>query len=92
MARLGLDYATVSAINPRIVYCSLSGYGVGGPLEQGAGHDANYLALARVLHRNGDDAPVYFDPPIADDSAKEYIRTRFPSVAGRADADPLTSG
>ncbi len=66
MARLGLDYAKISAINPRIVYCSLSGYGAGGPLEQAAGHDANYLAQAGALHRNGDDAPMYFDPPIAD--------------------------
>jgi alpha-methylacyl-CoA racemase len=66
MARLGLDHATVSARNPGLVYCSLSGYGVGGPLEQAAGHDANYLAQAGVLHRNGDTAPMYFDPPIAD--------------------------
>ena len=66
MTRLGLDYATVSARNPRLVYCSLSGYGWGGPLEQAAGHDANYLAQAGVLHRNGNAAPVYFDPPVAD--------------------------
>jgi alpha-methylacyl-CoA racemase len=66
MARLGLDYATLCARNPGLVYCSLSGYGVGGPLEQAAGHDANYLAQAGVLHRNGDAAPIYFDPPIAD--------------------------
>lgn len=66
MARLGLEYTTLSARNPGLVYCSLSGYGIGGPLEQAAGHDANYLAQAGVLHRNGDDAPIYFDPPIAD--------------------------
>lgn len=66
MARLRLDYAAVAARNPRLVYCSLSGYGIGGPLEQAAGHDANYLAQAGVLHRNGDAAPVYFDPPVAD--------------------------
>ena len=66
MTRLRLDYAAVAARNPRLVYCSLSGYGIGGPLEQAAGHDANYLAQAGVLHRNGDAAPVYFDPPVAD--------------------------
>jgi alpha-methylacyl-CoA racemase len=66
MARLGLDYATLSARNPRLVYCALSGYGCGGPLEQAAGHDANYLAQAGVLHRNGNEAPIYFDPPVAD--------------------------
>ena len=72
MARLGLDYATVCARNPGIVYCSLSGYGVGGPLEQAAGHDANYLAQAGLLHRNGDDAPNYFDPPVADTAASLF--------------------
>lgn len=72
MARLGLDYATVSSVNPRIIYCSMSGYGIGGPLEQAAGHDANYLAMAGVLHRNGDEAPVYFDPPIADTTASLF--------------------
>ena len=66
MARLDLDYATLAARNPGLVYCSLSGYGVGGPLEQAAGHDANYLAQAGILDRNGDQAPVYFDPPVAD--------------------------
>lgn len=66
MARLGLDYAVLSVRNPRLVFCSLSGYGSGGPLEQAAGHDANYLAQAGVLHRNGNDAPVFFDPPVAD--------------------------
>jgi alpha-methylacyl-CoA racemase len=66
MARLGLDYASLAARNPRLVYCSLSGYGCGGPLEQAAGHDANYLAQAGVLYRNGNEAPVYFDPPVAD--------------------------
>jgi crotonobetainyl-CoA:carnitine CoA-transferase CaiB-like acyl-CoA transferase len=66
MARLGLDYETLARRNPRLIYCSLSGYGVGGPLEQAAGHDANYLARAGVLYRNGDEAPMYFDPPMAD--------------------------
>ena len=72
MARLGLDYATLSARNPRLVYCALSGYGIGGPLEQAAGHDANYLAQVGVLHRNGNEAPVYFDPPVADTTGSLY--------------------
>ena len=72
MARLGLDYAVLSARNPALVYCSLNGYGVGGPMEQAAGHDANYLALAGVLDRNGNDGPMYFDPPIADTTGSLY--------------------
>ncbi|MGW9333593.1 CaiB/BaiF CoA transferase family protein [Bosea sp. NPDC055594] len=66
MARLGLDYATLSAINARLIYCSISGYGAGGPMAKSAGHDGNYLALAGVLHRNGYDRPVVYDPPVAD--------------------------
>jgi crotonobetainyl-CoA:carnitine CoA-transferase CaiB-like acyl-CoA transferase len=66
MARLGLDYATLSAINSRLIYCSISGYGARGPMAKSAGHDGNYLALAGVLHRNGDDHPVVYDPPVAD--------------------------
>jgi alpha-methylacyl-CoA racemase len=65
MQRLGLDHATVRAREPRLIYCSLSGYGANGPLAQAAGHDGNYLALAGVLHRNG-VPPLCFDPPIAD--------------------------
>lgn len=66
MARLGLNYATLSAANPRLVYCALSGYGAFGPRANEAGHDANYLALTGVLHRNGRHSPDYFDPPVAD--------------------------
>jgi crotonobetainyl-CoA:carnitine CoA-transferase CaiB-like acyl-CoA transferase len=65
MQRLGLDHATIRETCPRLIYCSLSGYGAEGPMSQMAGHDGNYLALAGVLHRNG-VPPRSFDPPIAD--------------------------
>lgn len=68
MQRLGLDYESLSRINPRIVYCSLSGYGTTGVRADDAGHDGNYLALTGVLDRNGGDDPVFFDPPISDTS------------------------
>ena len=47
--RLGVDYDTVKDINPRIVYCSLSGYGQDGPYRDMTGHDINYISLAGVL-------------------------------------------
>ncbi|HEY2754551.1 MAG TPA: CaiB/BaiF CoA-transferase family protein [Pseudolabrys sp.] len=49
MARLGLDYECVARINPRIVYCSISGYGQSGPKRDAAGHDLNYIGDAGLL-------------------------------------------
>ena len=66
MARLGADWATLRAVNPRLIYCSISGYGAAGPLAQAAGHDNNYLATAGVMHRNGEGTPAFLDPPVAD--------------------------
>jgi crotonobetainyl-CoA:carnitine CoA-transferase CaiB-like acyl-CoA transferase len=47
--RLGVDYKTIQGINPRIIYCSLSGYGQDGPYRLFSGHDINYISLAGVL-------------------------------------------
>lgn len=49
MKRLGADYETIRASNPRIVYCSLSGFGQDGPYRNFPAHDLNYIALAGVL-------------------------------------------
>ncbi|MCY4062839.1 MAG: CaiB/BaiF CoA-transferase family protein [Chloroflexi bacterium] len=48
-ARLGADFETLSAVNPRLVYCSLSGWGQSGPYAQVSGHDLNYIARNGVL-------------------------------------------
>jgi len=53
MARLGLGYDVVSARNPRLVYCSISGYGQTGPFSQKAGHDLNYCGFAGVAEQIG---------------------------------------
>jgi len=66
MQRLGLDYSALQQFNSSLIYCSISGYGASGPNAQRAGHDANYLAEAGVLDRNGSERPAFFDPPIAD--------------------------
>jgi alpha-methylacyl-CoA racemase len=66
MQRLELDYETLCSVNSRLIYCSINGYGAVGSQSQRAGHDANYLAEAGVLDRNGSARPVFFDPPIAD--------------------------
>jgi crotonobetainyl-CoA:carnitine CoA-transferase CaiB-like acyl-CoA transferase len=49
MQRLGADYETLSRLNPRLIYCSVSGYGQNGPYAQRVGHDINYLAVAGLL-------------------------------------------
>jgi alpha-methylacyl-CoA racemase len=50
--RLGIGWDGCSARNPRLVYCSTSGYGQDGPHAQWAGHDLNYLAVGGFLHCN----------------------------------------
>ncbi len=49
VARLGIGFDDLKKINPRIVYCSTSGFGQDGPHSQWAGHDVNYLAVGGFL-------------------------------------------
>ena len=53
MERLGLGYEALKAINPRLIYVSITGYGQTGPYKDRAGHDINYLALAGVSSYTG---------------------------------------
>jgi crotonobetainyl-CoA:carnitine CoA-transferase CaiB-like acyl-CoA transferase len=68
MARFGCDYDSLKAINPRLVYASLTGYGHSGPYRDRAGHDMNYLAIAGVLDQIGraGGAPALSNLQIAD--------------------------
>jgi crotonobetainyl-CoA:carnitine CoA-transferase CaiB-like acyl-CoA transferase len=77
--RLGADYATLSAINPRLVYCSLSGFGQDGPYRDRAGHDLNYLAIAGVLGQLG--APDTA-PPIPLNLVADYAGASLHGVIG----------
>ena len=63
-ARLGVDYETLSAINPRLVYCSISGYGQTGPMRGVAGHDINYISYAGVLGLCGRKGSPPSLPPV----------------------------
>jgi len=53
MQRLGLSYETLRALNPRLIYVSITGYGQDGPWASLAGHDINYQALGGALDLNG---------------------------------------
>ena len=74
MDRLGLGYAVVSAQNPRLIYCSITGYGQHGPRAQQAGHDLTYMAdsglLGLVAGANG--APVLPPALVADIGGGAY--------------------
>ena len=52
--RLCIDYQTINKINPRIIYCSLTGYGQDGPYRDIPGHDINYLSIAGALNLIGE--------------------------------------
>ncbi len=47
--RLAVDYDTIKEINPRLIYCSLSGYGQDGPYHNLVGHDINYISIGGAL-------------------------------------------
>jgi alpha-methylacyl-CoA racemase len=68
MERLGLGYEALAERNPRLVYCSLSGYGRTGPYRERAGHDLNYQGLAGLLDLTGrhDRPPGMPGAPAAD--------------------------
>ena len=53
--RLGCDYETLSALNPRLVYCSISGYGQDGPYKSLVGHDINYISTGGALGMIGSE-------------------------------------
>lgn len=67
MKKWGLDYQSILKINPKIVYCSLTGFGQSGSMKDKAGHDINYLALSGVLDQTGPiDSPALSNFQIAD--------------------------
>jgi alpha-methylacyl-CoA racemase len=64
MERLGFGFEALSAINPRLIYCSISGYGQAGPRAGDAGHDINYQAIGGLLGQSlkrGEPPPL---PPL----------------------------
>ncbi|WP_021592747.1 CaiB/BaiF CoA transferase family protein [Actinomadura welshii] len=66
--RLGVGHERLRALNPRLVYCSISGYGAEGPLADVPGHDINYRAYAAALPPDA-VSPEADELPVADMSA-----------------------
>jgi alpha-methylacyl-CoA racemase len=79
MKRLGGDYETLASLNPRLVYCSLSGFGQTGPYRDLPGHDINYLSIAGVLGLIGEkDRP----PAIPLNLVADYAGASMHGIAG----------
>jgi len=68
MDKLELGYKDLQRFNPKIIYCSISGYGQDGPYAHRAGHDLNYLSIAGIMSITGtkDGRPVIPGVQIAD--------------------------
>jgi len=72
--RLGVGYAAVRAVNPRVVYCSISGFGQDGPDRDRAGHDLDFISRAGLLSLCGwpEARPTIPPVQIADLSSAMY--------------------
>jgi alpha-methylacyl-CoA racemase len=64
--RLAADWDTLSQVNPRLVYCSLSGFGSAGPQADRPGHDLNFLAMAAGLPSGLPDGEALIRVPWVD--------------------------
>jgi crotonobetainyl-CoA:carnitine CoA-transferase CaiB-like acyl-CoA transferase len=77
MARLGLGYEQLRAINPRLIYCAISGYGQRGPREAEAGHDINYIGNTGLLDLQPGPVAHPVVPPML---AADIAGGSFPAV------------
>ena len=68
MVKLKLDYESLKAVNPAVIYCSLTGYGQTGSMRDRAGHDINYIARSGIASYTGekDSGPTLVGMQIAD--------------------------
>lgn len=68
MEKLGLGYEDLKAVNPKLIYCSLTGYGQTGPLRDVAGHDINYMSRSGIISQAGrrESGPSLMNFQIAD--------------------------
>lgn len=94
MDRLGLGYDAIRKLNPKVIYCSITGYGQTGHFRNRAGHDLNYAALAGLLDisEGSDGEPVLPPTQLADIGGGSYpavlnmllaLRTRDVTGAGK---------
>lgn len=87
--RLGIDYDAVRAVNPKIVYLSLSGFGQEGPYRDVVAHDPNYLAVGGILSLLGrrGEAPAMSGPQISDLAAAHMAAIGILAALRRAERE-----
>lgn len=68
VSKLGISYEEIKRVNPKIIYCSLSGFGQDGPYRERVGHDINYIGIGGILSITGEKGgpPVIPGVQIAD--------------------------
>ena len=73
--KLGIGYEAAKAVNPKIIYVSVTGYGQTGPYAHLAGHDLNYISYAGILGITGnpDEAPMIPGVQLADIAGGSYM-------------------
>ena len=76
-ARLGIDYARMKAINPRLIYCALTGYGEKGPLRDRAGYDQVLQTMTGICVEQGKPG----DPAIVYGSAVDFYAASMLALA-----------
>ena len=77
MARLGFGFEALRAINPRLIYCSISGYGQEGPRAFDVGHDINYQAIGGLL---GQSLAAGSEPPLPPALVADIAGGTMPAV------------
>ncbi|CAM2069898.1 CoA transferase [Sulfidibacter corallicola] len=75
MAAMGLDFENTSAINPRLIQVSVTGFGHTGPYRDKAGHDLNYIGYSGLLdgNRDGNGTPILPGAQVADVAGGAYM-------------------
>lgn len=88
MRRLGLDYETLSAIKPGLIYCSISAYGQSGPRSQEGGFDLTMQAMSGIMSVTGEPggAPVKCGVPLSDFAAGLYAAFGVSAVLNKVRA------
>ncbi|MDG6928608.1 MAG: CoA transferase [Nitrososphaerota archaeon] len=89
--KLGIDYQSARAVNPEMIYCSISGFGQTGPYSGRAGYDIIAFALSGMMSITGEEGrpPVKMGVPVADIGAGMYASFAISSALYRRQATGL---